>query len=125
MKSEAATAREAERAAAEQARELERRVASLEASIEKRDARDGTPDWLMAEPDGARDDLTAIRGLGSVLEERLNGLGIYRYRQLAQMTEANAFWIGMKIHVVPGRIERDRWAEQARELHLRKYGKAP
>ena len=38
------------------------------------------------------------------------------------MTPENAHWIAMKIHVVPGRILRDRWAEQAREMHLRKYG---
>jgi predicted flap endonuclease-1-like 5' DNA nuclease len=102
-------------------RALDRRVEELETSIEERNHRDGTPDWLLAEPDGVGDDLTAIRGLGQVLEQRLNDLGIHLYRQLAKMTSENAHWIAMKIHVVPGRILRDGWAEQARELHRRKY----
>jgi predicted flap endonuclease-1-like 5' DNA nuclease len=95
------------------ARELDRRVAELEASIEQRDQRDGAPNWLMSGADGDKDDLTAIRGLGPTIERRLNRLGIYHYRQLAQMTADNAHWIAVKIHVVPGRILRDRWAEQA------------
>ena len=95
---------------------LHSRIGELEASIEERDERDGTPDWLLAEPGGATDKLTAIKGLGPVLERRLNALGIYRYNQLARMTPANARWIAMRLQVVPGRILRDRWAEQARDL---------
>ena len=106
---------------AQHVRSLETRIDDLETSIEERDQRDGTPSWLSAEPDGATDDLTAIRGLGPVLEQRLNALGIYRYRQLAQMTPENARWIAMKLQVVPGRVRSDRWAEQAREMHERKY----
>jgi predicted flap endonuclease-1-like 5' DNA nuclease len=123
-KRELSAALEAQEERTTRARTLDRRVAELEASIEERDHRDGAPNWLLAEPDGAADDLTAIRGLGEVLEQRLNDLGVYCYRQLAQMTPENAHWIAMKIHVVPGRILRDRWAEQAREMHLRKYGES-
>jgi predicted flap endonuclease-1-like 5' DNA nuclease len=121
VKEELASALEANEGRAQRVRALERRVAELEAAIKERDVRDGAPTWLLAEPDGVTDDLTSIRGLGAVIEERLNALGIYRYRQLAQMTPANAYWIAMKIHVVPGRILRDHWAEQARELHFDKY----
>jgi len=98
-------------------RSLEARIDELETSIEERDQRDGAPTWISTGPDGAPDDLTAIRGLGPVLEQRLNALGIYRYRQLAQMTPDNARWIATKLQIVPGRVRRDRWAEQARELH--------
>ena len=105
---------------AQHVRFLETRIDELETSIERRDQKDGTPAWLLTGPDGAPDDLTAIRGLGPVLEQRLNTLGIYRFRQLAQMTPENARWIAMKLQVVPGRVRRDRWAEQARELHARK-----
>ena len=102
-----------------QARVLDRRVAELEASIEQRDQQDGAPNWLMSGPDGDKDDLTTIRGLGPTIEGRLNRLGIYHYRQLAQMTADNAHWIAVKIHVVPGRILRDRWAEQAQLMNER------
>ena len=121
MKGELAAALEAKDERVQRISTLERRVAELETSIEERDERDGAPTWLLAEPDGVTDDLTSLRGLGPVIEERLNTLGIYLYRQLAQMTPANAHWIAMKIHVVPGRILRDRWAEQAREMHFDKY----
>jgi predicted flap endonuclease-1-like 5' DNA nuclease len=122
LKTELSSALEANEKRARTIRSLERRVAELEASIEERDERDGAPTWLLAHPDGVSDDLTTIRGLGPILEQRLNELGIYRYRQLAQMTPDNAYWIAMRIHVVPGRILRDRWAEQAREHHFSKYG---
>jgi predicted flap endonuclease-1-like 5' DNA nuclease len=112
LKRDLAAAVEATQERAERVRALDRRVEELEESIHERYQRNGMPDWLLNEPDGAVDDLTAIRGLGEVTEERLNELGIYRYRQLAQMTPDNARWIGLKIHVVPGRILRDRWAEQ-------------
>ena len=107
-----------------QARELDRRVAELEASIEQRDQLDGAPNWLMSGADGDKDDLTAIRGLGPTIERRLNRLGIYHYRQLAQMTADNAHWIAVKIHVVPGRILRDRWAEQAQMMLEGNLGEA-
>ena len=116
-------ARAANDETAQHVRFLETRIDELEAAIEERNQKDGAPAWLGAGPDGAPDDLTAIRGLGPVLEQRLNALGIYRYRQLAQMTPDNARWIAMRLRVVPGRVRRDRWAEQARELHERKVGR--
>jgi predicted flap endonuclease-1-like 5' DNA nuclease len=122
MKAELSSALEANENRARKIRSLERRAAELEAAIEERDERDGAPTWLLAHPNGVSDDLTTIRGLGPIIEQRLNDLGIYRYRQLAQMTQENAYWIAMRIHVVPGRILRDRWAEQAREQHSTKYG---
>jgi predicted flap endonuclease-1-like 5' DNA nuclease len=124
IKADLSSALEANEERAHRIVALERSVTDLEIAIEKRDARDGTPAWLMAAPDGAPDDLTIIRGLGPVLEQRLNDLGIYRYRQLAQMTPENAQWIAMRIQVVAGRIVRDRWAEQAGEAHAQKYGEA-
>jgi predicted flap endonuclease-1-like 5' DNA nuclease len=112
---EALEARDAESA---RARGLEERVAELVSSIEERNRRDDTPEWLDHNGDGSRrDDLTAIRGLGTVLENRLNRLGIYRYRQLARLTSESAKWLAPRIRVLGGRITRDRWAEQARKLH--------
>ena len=80
------------------------------------EGRDGTPGWLRSSPDGPSDDLTAIRGLGPVMQERLNALGVFHFSQLAQMTDENASWIAARIHIVPGRLMHDRWAEQAQML---------
>ena len=100
---------------------LEERIAQLEWAIEEREREDGAPAWLDPSDGSRKDDLTAIRGLGNVLEHRLNRLGIFRYRQLARMTPENAKWVGSRIRVLSGRILRDRWAEQARRMHASKY----
>ena len=106
-------AREAEIA---HGRTLEERIAQLDGLIEQRNREEGAPAWLDRTNGSKRDDLTAIRGLGHVLENRLNRLGISRYRQLARMTPENAKWVASRIRVLGGRILRDGWAEQARRI---------
>lgn len=96
--------------------ELQQRVTDVQAAAEERVRLDGAPEWLRALPDGPKDDLTAIRGLGSILEQRLNAMGVFHFSQLAQMTAEHADWIAPRINVVPGRLIHDRWAEQARRL---------
>ena len=105
--------------AAARADQLEQYVRALEGR--DRGSVGDAPTWIAPGPNGRHDDLTAIRGLGKLLQTRLNGLGIFSYRQLARMTPENAKWIASRIHVVAGRIRRDRWAEQAREMHAHKY----
>jgi len=96
--------------------QLRQRLNEVESADQERARRDGTPGWLRNSPDGPSDDLTAIRGLGPVMQERLNALGVFHFSQLAQMTDKNASWIAARIHIVPGRLIRDRWAEQAQML---------
>ena len=62
-----------------------------------------------------RDDLTLIKGIGKVIERRLRGLGITTYRQLAELSTADIQRINSALDF-PGRIERERWVEQARSL---------
>ena len=121
VKQERDAAIEARDAEAAAARKLEERVVQLEWSIKERDREEGAPSWLDKSDGFNRDDLTAIRGLGNVLEHRLNRLGIYRYRQLARMTPENTKWVASRIRVLRGRILRDRWAQQARRMHQSKY----
>jgi predicted flap endonuclease-1-like 5' DNA nuclease len=61
------------------------------------------------------DDLKAISGVGPALEKKLNGLGVYRYEQIASWTPANVKWVDEKLSF-RGRIERDDWVKQAGEL---------
>jgi len=59
------------------------------------------------------DDLTRIKGIGQVLQTRLNALGIVTFRQIADFTPADITRVNEELDF-PGRIERERWVEQAR-----------
>jgi predicted flap endonuclease-1-like 5' DNA nuclease len=61
------------------------------------------------------DDLKWILGIGPVNERALNGLGVRRFAQIADWSPANARWVGSHLRF-PGRIERERWIEQAKLL---------
>ena len=50
-----------------------------------------------------------------VIETALNSLGIYHFDQLGALTDENIGWIENHLGV-PGRISRELWREQAREL---------
>lgn len=60
--------------------------------------------------------LTLIDGLGLWVEERLNTLGIYTFSQISKLTHADIETITEVLELIPGRIEEDKWVEQAREL---------
>ncbi len=61
------------------------------------------------------DDLKVISGVGPKLERMLNGLGIYRFTQVASWDEAQVAAVSSRMHFRE-RIQRERWVEQAREL---------
>ena len=65
--------------------------------------------------DQAGDDLTRIKGIGRKMQERLNALGIRTLSQLAALTPEEVARIDAAIEF-PGRVERERWVEQAKAL---------
>ena len=65
------------------------------------------------------DDLKAIRGVGPKMEAKLREMGVTSLRQVAAFTEEDVERISSGIGAFPGRIERDRWVPQARELVTR------
>ncbi len=69
-----------------------------------------------------RDDLKKIYGIGPVIERKLGELDIITYRQIALLSPEEIVIVSEHINYFPGRIERDRWLESARELHQEKYG---
>ncbi|MCX7324570.1 MAG: hypothetical protein NTZ14_09095 [Hyphomicrobiales bacterium] len=73
------------------------------------------PAGLVSPRGGKADDLKLIRGIGKQNEGRLHGLGIWHFDQIAQWTRDNALWVGSYL-AFPGRIEREEWVSQAREL---------
>jgi predicted flap endonuclease-1-like 5' DNA nuclease len=66
-------------------------------------------------PVGAFEDLKRIRGVGVLIEKKLNSLGVTTYEQVANWTGADIDRIS-QILDFKGRIERENWVEQARIL---------
>lgn len=79
----------------------------------------GRPASLAAPRDGHKDNFGQIKGIGPAVESSLNGLGIYHFDQIADWDQKAVVWIenhfGFK-----GRIARERWQDQARDLVRRK-----
>ncbi|MBG6145506.1 poly(3-hydroxybutyrate) depolymerase [Labrenzia sp. EL_195] len=70
---------------------------------------------LLAKPDGAADNLKDISGVGPKLESALNEAGIFHFWQIASLTGDQIEALDSKLDF-RGRIERDKWIEQARQL---------
>ena len=64
-----------------------------------------------------RDDLQIIKGIGPFIEEKLNALGIYTFEQISKMTAKIEEEVNIAIEFFPGRVKRDEWAKQAKQLH--------
>ena len=63
-----------------------------------------------------KDDLKNIKGIGPFLEQKLNALGIYTYEQISNMTPDLEDQVNEAIEFFPGRIKRDNWVKQAKDL---------
>ncbi len=61
------------------------------------------------------DDLSLLSGVGPVLVKKLNEAGITTFRQIAELTPEQAKELDEKLNL-RGRIEREEWVEQAKEL---------
>ena len=70
---------------------------------------------LLAAPRGAPDDLAKLTGVGPQIVKKLNEHGVFHYWQLAAMTPEDAEKLDADLRF-NGRIARDKWSEQAREL---------
>ncbi len=81
--------------------------------------------WLLSAPVGEADDLKAIRGIGPVMSESLNAIGVWHFRQLAAMTSEDVAWLASRVNTSERRIEKADWVAQATRLHHAKYGTAP
>ena len=74
------------------------------------------------EPGGLRDNLRLIKGIGPAIEKTLNELGIFRYHQIAEMTEYDIDRVAQRLKGFSSRIHREDWIGQARDLQLKKSG---
>ncbi len=64
---------------------------------------------------GKGDDLTLIAGVGPVIAKKLEGLGITTWKQIAALTPTKVAEIDEQLNF-KGRIEREEWIEQAKDL---------
>lgn len=62
------------------------------------------------------DDLTKIHGIGRVMRDRLQALGVYRVAQIAEWEAPEIDWVTARLRGYRGRIDLDDWIAQARSL---------
>lgn len=74
------------------------------------------PAALDAPRNGTPDDLTRIRGVGAKLTEVCNSMGFWHFDQIASWSEDEAAWVDANLPRFKGRVSRDDWVAQAREL---------
>jgi len=97
-----------EKAPKEEAPAAEEEAPAEEAAVEDRGrVFETAPDQV--------DDLKVISGVGPGIEEKLNGFGIYTYAQIAEWDASNVATFDTLLSF-KGRIDRDNWIEQAKEL---------
>ena len=66
--------------------------------------------------DGGADDLKKIKGVGPKMEQMLNGMGIWHYSQVASWGPTEVAWVDDNLEGFKGRVTRDEWVRQAKEL---------
>ena len=64
---------------------------------------------------GPKDDLTEIIGVDEAMQNRLNAIGVFYLRQVAEWGPARVRWIEERLGE-PGLIEQENWVDQARAL---------
>lgn len=74
------------------------------------------PKILSAALYGKKDDLKLISGVGPKLERLLNENGVYYFWQVASWSRTDIEAIDQRLDVFKGRISRDDWVLQAKEL---------
>lgn len=76
---------------------------------------EGQAPRLLESAEGTPDNLQKLKGVGPKLEQKLNALGIWHFRQIAAWTDAEVAWVDGALNF-KGRIARDGWVEHARVL---------
>ncbi|MEP3046825.1 MAG: 50S ribosomal protein L21 [Roseibium sp.] len=95
-------------------KKTEEKAAAPKAAAKKETAATDEAAPLFTAPD-AKDDLKKISGVGPVLEKKLNALGITSYEQIVGFSAEDIARVDEVLNF-KGRIERDNWVEQAKEL---------
>lgn len=107
------------------------RVVELERDVAARPIGPTTATAIGVAASGERDDLALIRGIGRGGENQLNDIGIFRYRQLAGLSDSDTALLEDRLGIRSGTIANEEWREQAALLrdhrtgeHLTRYAAA-
>ena len=111
----AATSQKALEEEAEEVAAKLRALPSDASSEDKANAVGTRPAGLDGPRDGAADDLTRIKGIGKINEDRLNLFGVYHFDQIAAWGRPEVRWVTTYL-AFPGRIDREDWLGQAQTL---------
>jgi predicted flap endonuclease-1-like 5' DNA nuclease len=84
-------------------------------NLEDKELTGVTPVLLSEAREEGKDNLQLIKGIGFVLEKVLNETGIYHFDQIANLTTQEVIWLD-KSMAFPGRISREEWINQAKDL---------
>ena len=68
------------------------------------------------------DDLKDIKGIETVLEPVMHGIGVYTFKQIASWTPEDIEQVKASLAQFRNRIEREDWIGQSKALHKEKYG---
>ncbi|MDJ0857611.1 MAG: 50S ribosomal protein L21 [Dinoroseobacter sp.] len=91
-----------------------KKAAAKKAAPKKAEAKAEVPTEAPA-ADTAADDLKKLSGVGPALEKKLLAAGVTTFAQIAEWTEEDVAAFDEKLNF-KGRIEREGWIEQAKEL---------
>jgi hypothetical protein len=80
----------------------------------------GIGNVTMAGANGDRDELQKIKGIGPSIERTLNELGVFRFHQIAEMSEYEIDRVAQQLKGFRSRIYREDWIGQARDLQYEK-----
>jgi len=72
--------------------------------------------------EGQNDDLSKIHGIGPVFAKTLNKMGLHTFLQIARWKPEDISKVAKKLYTAPDRIKRDKWIDEAKKEHYRKYG---
>lgn len=97
------------------------RLGTLQSHLEnppapKATVREGSRNLLTHPGHGKPDDLTQIKGVPKVLERRLHRVGVFYFWQIAEWSPEDVRYVDSKLAAYKGRIEREAWVSQAKEL---------
>ncbi len=82
---------------------------------EEQNDNESKPATLLEPREGGKDNLCRIKGVGNIIEGKLNNLGVYHFDQIAAWTEKEIVWVDSHL-AFSGRILREDWIGQAKLL---------
>ncbi|WP_319499165.1 hypothetical protein [uncultured Cohaesibacter sp.] len=97
---------------------LEKALAALPkgATAEQKAEAVGTKPLALDGPiEGKADDLKQIKGIGKVIEGKLNAMGVYHFKQIADWDRGEVNYVSTFLSF-KGRIDRENWVAQAKLL---------